>query len=74
MLVSQQVMEWQAEAEVRTRREDLLWVLEAVCNSPVPADVAWLMQACTDRQQLLRLFRTALKIKSYDEFRVVMKD
>ncbi len=58
--VSQQVLEWQAEAVVKTRREDLLRVLAALRGSPVPADVAARIQASEDPEQLSRWFDLAL--------------
>jgi hypothetical protein len=67
--VSQQVLEWQAEAVVKTRRTDLLCVLEALCGSRAPADVASAVQASLDPEQLSRWLDVALKVKSYDEFR-----
>jgi hypothetical protein len=74
--VSQQVLEWQAEAraeaEVLTRRTDLLRVLEAHCGSQPPADLATVIEDSVDPQQLLRWLDVALKVKSYDAFRAAM--
>jgi hypothetical protein len=70
--VSQQVLEWQTEAVVEARREDLLRVLEALCGPQVPADVAAAIQASADPKQLSRWIDVALKVKSYDEFRAAM--
>ena len=67
--VSQQVLERQALAVVKTRQEVLLRVLETLRGSPVPADVAALVQASADPEQLLCWFDAALKVASYDEFR-----
>jgi hypothetical protein len=66
---SQQVLEWQAEAVVKTQRANVLRILEAICGSAAPADVASVIQASTDPEQLSRWFDAALKVKSYDEFR-----
>jgi hypothetical protein len=74
--VSQQVMEWQAEAraeaQVETRRADLLRVLVAHCGAEVPADLASIIHGCTDPDQLSRWFDFALASKTYDEFRAAM--
>jgi hypothetical protein len=70
--VSQQILEWQAEAVVKTRREDLLRVLERLCGSPVPADVAAVVQASEDPEQLSRWFDVALKVNTCDEFRAAI--
>jgi hypothetical protein len=70
--VSQQVLEWQAEAVVKTRQTDLLRVLEALYGSKAPADVASTVQASADPEQLSRWFDAALKLKSYDEFRAAI--
>jgi hypothetical protein len=70
--VSQQVLEWQAEAVVEVQRANVLRLLEAHCGSQAPADVAAAIQASTDLTQLSRWFDAALKVKSYDEFRAAM--
>jgi hypothetical protein len=69
---SKQVLEWQAEAKVETRRVDLLRVLEALCGSKTPADVVTLIAACADPGQLSRWLDVALKVRSYDEFRAMI--
>ncbi len=70
--VSQQVLEWQAEAELKTRRIDLLRVLKALCGAEIPADVASGIQSCEDAEQISRWFDAALKVKSYEEFRAAI--
>jgi hypothetical protein len=69
VLESQQVLEWQAEAVVKTQQANVLRILEALCGSAAPADVASTIQASRDPEQLSRWFDAALKAKSYDQFR-----
>jgi hypothetical protein len=66
---SQQVLEWQAEAEAKTRRVDLLRLLEKRCKAPVPSDLAEAIQATQDMNLLLRWFDTAAEANTFDEFR-----
>jgi hypothetical protein len=66
---SQQVLEWQAEAEVRTRREVLLRLLEKRCKAPVPSDLAEAIQATQDMNLLLRWFDAAAEANTFDDFR-----
>jgi len=74
--VSQQVLEWQAEgkaeAKVETRRADLLCALETLCGPETPAEVATLIAASADPEQLSRWLDAALKVRSYDEFRAAI--
>jgi hypothetical protein len=74
--VSQQVLEWQAEARaeatVAASRETLVRVLEARCGAKMPADLASHVQATIDAEQLSRWFDAALKARSYDEFRAAI--
>src|SRR5262249_2636837 len=70
---SQQVLEWQAEAKVETRRADLLRALEKRCKAPVPSDLAEAIQATQDMNILLRWFDAALEASTFDEFRAAMQ-
>jgi hypothetical protein len=70
--VSQQVLEWQAEAEVKTRRAVLLRALEVRCRASVPADLATRIQAMDDLGQLTRWFEAALTVSTFDEFRAAV--
>jgi hypothetical protein len=67
--VSQQVLEWQAEAKVENQRANVLRALEKRCKAPVPSDVAEAIQATQDMALLLRWFDAALDSNSLDEFR-----
>ncbi len=75
--VSQQVLEWQAEAraealaeaEVKTRQADLLRLLEKRCKAPVPSDLAVTIQATQDSSLLVRWFDAAVEASTFDEFR-----
>jgi hypothetical protein len=71
--VSQQVLEWQAEAEVKTRKVDLLRLLEKRCKAPVPGDLAAAIQATQDMSVLLRWFDAAAEVSTLDEFRAAMQ-
>jgi hypothetical protein len=66
---SQQVLEWQAEAEVRTRREVLLRLLEKRCKAPAPSDLAEAIQATQDMNLLLLWFDAAAEANTFDDFR-----
>jgi hypothetical protein len=74
--VSQQVLEWQAEAKaeatVATRRADLLQILEDLYGTTAPADVVSLVQGSNDPEQLSRWLKAAAKARSYDEFRAAI--
>jgi hypothetical protein len=72
--VSQQVLEWQAEARVEAHRTSLLRVLEGLHGAKVPADVVSHLQASNDPEQLLRWLDAAVKTKSYDEFRAAISE
>jgi hypothetical protein len=69
VLVSQQVLEWQAIAEVKTRRADLVRLLEKRCKAPVPSDLTEAIQASEDMNLLLRWFDVAAETNTFDEFR-----
>ncbi len=75
--VSQQVLEWQAEARaeavVKTQRAVILRVLELHCGSKAPADVVSAVQSSEDTEQLTRWIDAAATAKSYDEFRAALK-
>jgi hypothetical protein len=79
--VSQQVLEWQAEAraegraeaELTNQRKNLLRVLETHCNGSVPADVADAIHATADMSILVRWFDAALQANSFDEFRAAVQ-
>ena len=71
--VSEQVLEWQAEAraeaEVKTRRAVLVRLLEKRCKASVPNDLALAIQTTTDMNLLAIWFDAAAETSSYDEFR-----
>ena len=77
MRESQQVLEWQREArieaELQTRRADLLEALEIRFRS-VPQDLARLIAELTDLAALRRWFRAALQADSLDGFRAAVQD
>jgi hypothetical protein len=72
MLVAKQVLEWQAIAEVKTRRADLLRALEVHCGSPAPAEIIRAVESSSDPGQLTQWFDIALRVQSYDEFRAAL--
>jgi hypothetical protein len=65
VLVSQQVLEWQAV----TQRANLVRLLEKHCKAPVPPDLAEAIQATQDMNLLSRWFDAALDAYSFDDFR-----
>jgi len=71
--VSQQVLEWQAEAEVKTRRADVLRLLEKRCKATVPRDLSETIQTTEDMNLLLRWFDAAADASSFDEFRAAIQ-
>ena len=80
--VSQQVLEWQAEAraearveaELKTQRANLLRVLEKRCKAPVPSDLAEAIQATADMNVLTRWFDAAVDANSFDVYRLAIKN
>ncbi len=73
MRVSQQVLEWKAEAsaeaKLENQRANLLRALEKRCKAPVPNDLAKLIEATLDMSLLLFWFDAALEANTFDEFR-----
>jgi hypothetical protein len=70
---SQQVLEWQAEAVVKTRQADLLRFLERRCKASVPNDLADTIQSTQDVNLLLRWVDAAADVNSFDDFRAAMR-
>jgi hypothetical protein len=72
MIQSQQVLEWQAEGEVKGqvkgRAESLLEMLEARFGA-VPAELASAIRATTDMDRLKAWVVLAVKVTSLDQFR-----
>jgi hypothetical protein len=68
VMQSQQVLEWQAEAEMRTKRNVLLRLLQLRFKTEVPADLAATVQAMTDLDTLSRWFDLAATSDSLAEF------
>jgi hypothetical protein len=71
--VSQQVQEWQNEAELKRQRANLLRALEMRGKGPVPSDLAEAIQATGDMDLLSRWFDAALQANSFDEFRAAVQ-
>jgi hypothetical protein len=69
--VSQQVLEWQAEAELNTQRRNLVRLLEKRCKASVPSDLVETIQATQDMSLLVRWFDAAAEATTIDEFRAV---
>ncbi len=69
MRQSQQVLEWQMEEVVRRYREVLLQALELRFGAPVPADLAAVINAHEDFQELKRWFIASQTAPSLDSFR-----
>jgi hypothetical protein len=70
--VSQQVLEWQAEAKVKLQRANVLRALEKRCRAPVPSDLAEAIQATQDMNLLFRWFDASLEMNTFDEFRAAI--
>jgi hypothetical protein len=74
---SQQVLEWQREAQQRTEieltRAHLLEALRARSGAEVPEDLASAVAAMTDFDELSRWFRLALRVDSLDAFRAAVQ-
>jgi hypothetical protein len=62
-------LEWQAIAELKTRRANLLRALEKRCKAPVPNDLAEAIQATQDMSLLLQWLDAAAEASTFDEFR-----
>jgi hypothetical protein len=83
--VSQQVLEWQAEAraegraegraeaEVQNQRTTVLRVLEKRCKAAVPKDLIELIQATQDLGVLVRWLDAAVDATTFDEFRAAIQ-
>jgi hypothetical protein len=71
--VSQQVLEWQNEAKVDTRRADLLRLLEKRGKGPVPSDLVDTIQATADMNLLLLWFDAAAEANSFEAFRAAVQ-
>jgi hypothetical protein len=67
--VSQQVLEWQAEARVANQQANVIRLLEMRCKAAVPADLAAVIQGTQDMALLVRWFDAAVQASSFDEFR-----
>jgi hypothetical protein len=70
---SQQVLEWQREAEIKLTRAHLLDVLRLRFRAGVPEDIASAVAAMTDFDELSRWFRLAASVDSLDAFRVAVQ-
>jgi hypothetical protein len=73
MLQSQQVLEWQREAEIETRQKSILRVLQLRFCPEVPADLRAKVEAMTDQEELRRWFDAAVLSPSLDKFRVAVQ-
>ncbi len=71
--VSQQILEWQAEAIVKERRAVLLRVLEKLCKAPVPNDLVTTIQATEDMALLENWFDAAVDVSTFDDFRASIR-
>ena len=73
MKVSQQVLEWQAEAKVELMQAHVLRLLEINCRDPLPADLVRTIQGMTDLDELSRWSEAALSSKSIKKFRAAVQ-
>ncbi len=77
MIESQLVWEWTAdarrEAEVTTRREDLLLTLKERFSAPLSEEVVGLINRQESVELLRDWFRAALRAPSLEEFLAVLR-
>lgn len=69
VLESQQVLEWQAEAVLKSQKANVLRLLEKRCKAPVPSDLVKAIHATQDINLLLRWFDAAVEANTFDDFR-----
>jgi hypothetical protein len=72
MKQSQQVLEWQHEAEAGCLRSVVLRALELRTHAPVPPDLAEAVARLTNLDELSRWFDAALTADSLDAFRLAI--
>jgi hypothetical protein len=71
---SQQVLEWQAEAEARNERNLILRLLQLRFQGPVPADLKGSIENIKDPNQLNRCFDAAATADSMEAFRSIFQN
>ena len=69
MKVSQQVLEWQAEAKTEAKIEAILEVLAARFSETLPTDLTEIIQKNHDLKTLSDWLKQASKANSLDDFR-----
>jgi hypothetical protein len=76
VLVSKQVLEWQAqaraEAQAETKRDDLIRALQVRFQSPLPADLTATLSEEKDLETLSRWFDLALTAASLEAFQAAV--
>ncbi len=70
---SASVMEWQAEAKLQTRIEDLIDVLQSRFGTELPSDLLQRIQSSTDVDLLKRWLEGAAKARTLNKFRQAME-
>ena len=70
---SESVMEWQAEAKLQTRIEDLIDVLQSRFGTELPSDLLQRIQSSTDVDLLKRWLERAAKARTLNKFRQAME-
>ena len=70
---SEQVLEWQAEARVETRVEDILKVLRLRFGPDLPSEVEQHIRATMDGEKLDRWLEAAVKARTLNKFRQAME-
>jgi hypothetical protein len=71
--VSQQVLEWQAEAELKRLQADVLRVLERRCKASVPTDISQSVRTATNVDTLSHWLDAAIDAATFDDFRAAIK-
>jgi len=69
MVESKQVLEWQQQARIETRRADVRELLEDRFG-PLPATVLEKLQAIADPDKLHATFRQALRLRSLQDLQL----
>ena len=69
MKESKVIEEFQEEARLEARREDILQALDAKFGAAAAAEITPLLQAVTDSQRLVRLHRLAVQAGTLKQFR-----
>ena len=74
MRESPQVLEWQREARMETRKEDVRRVVQLRFTAPIPADLAEQLAALQSAEELDRWLAACATAPSLDAFRAAVRN